>query len=234
MRIFAFIIISFICAIRPVIAQNNLEPDTVKGKYKPTGIRIGVDLISAGQGIYKSGIKSITQGAYQELQFSADIDFYRYFLNFEYGVFDREWIKPDGLNAVYKNSGSHFKIGPDVNFLHKDPDGSALFFGMRYAWSGFSDQLTYDYSSGYWGDGSNQLENTSVSAHWFELTTGLKVKLTRILWMGYTARFKFGINSFEKQQLVPHWVPGFGLADEKSFWGLDYWLIFRVPLKKDQ
>ena len=33
-----------------------------------------------------------------------------------------------------------------------------------------------------------------VNAHWIELTGGLRVKIWKAMWMGYTARFKFGLN----------------------------------------
>jgi len=229
MKISGFIIISLLLFAGPAIAQKDIVPDTVRGKYAPSGLRIGFDLISGGQAIVKNGIKAITQGEYREIQFSADIDFYRYFLNFEYGLFDRQWTSSDGY---YINKGSHYKIGPDVNFLHRDPDGSALFFGLRYAFANFSDESNYRTSSSYWGSGRNTIENNNISADWFEITTGLKVKLTRIIWLGYTARFQFGADNFEGKQLIPHWIPGYGRADETSSWGVDYWLIIKVPFKK--
>lgn len=230
MKIFASIIISLLLAFS-VSGQGNITPDTVKGKFIPTGVRLGFDLINAGQAVIKNGVKAITQGEYRELQFSADIDFYRYFLNVEYGIFEREWIRDDGF---YNNKGVHYKIGPDVNFLHRDPDGAALFFGLRYAFTKFSDDMNYQYSNGFWGNGGNSISNKDIKADWFEITTGLKVPLTKIIWLGYTARVKLGAGTFEDQALIPYWVPGYGRADRNTAWGLDYWLILRIPLKKSK
>lgn len=232
MKTLGYIIISMLISVAGY-GQSNLQPDTTKGKFIPTGIRIGFDLISSGEAVIDKGLQVFTQGEYNELQFAADIDFYRYFLNVEYGIYDRQWTRDDGY---YINKGSHFKIGPDINFLHKDPDGSALFFGLRYSFSNFSDEIVYDYQNQFWGDGANRIENDNLKANWLELTTGLKVKLTKIIWLGYTARFKFGYSTdtFADKALIPHWVPGYGRASETSAWGLDYWLIVKVPFRKTE
>lgn len=203
------------------IDSVNIKIDTIKGRFIPTGIRIGLDAISAGQAISGHDQK--------EYQFYADIDFYRYFLNIHVGTFDGEWSNGQG---VYTNTGTHFKIGPDVNFLHRDPDGSALFFGLRYAWSTFSDDFNYTLEDEVWGNISKDASNSNLTAHWAELNAGLKVRVYKLFWMGYTARFKFSVNSFEDKGLIPHWIPGYGQADENTFWSLDYWLIIRLPLPK--
>ncbi|MTI22888.1 hypothetical protein E1176_17785 [Fulvivirga sp. RKSG066] len=232
MRILGYIITTSLLFISCFAsAQSDIVPDTIQGKYIPTGIRVGVDLISPTQAIINDGFKGFTGGENRELHLSADVDFYRYFLNFEFGKLDREWRSDNG---IYTNSGTFYKIGPDVNFLHRDPDGSTLFFGLRYAFANFSDQMTYNINDPIWGVGSGDVHNGSLSSNWFEVTTGLKVKITRILWLGYTGRFKFASDTFEGNNLIPHWVPGYGRADETSAWGLDYWLIIKIPFKKDK
>ncbi|MDX1629665.1 MAG: DUF6048 family protein [Fulvivirga sp.] len=228
MRIYASIIISLICTANVLGQNKSIVPDTVKGKYIPSGIRLGFDLINFGEALAANGMDVFSKGEYRELQFTADIDFYRYFFNVEYGIFNRSW---QSIDAVYNNQGSHFKIGPDVNFLHRDPDGSALFFGVRYAFTSFSDELQHNFENDFWSGGANNLSNDRVFADWLEFTSGLKVRLTNILWLGYTARFKFAVDTFEDNALIPHWIPGFGRASEATFWGFDYWLIIKIPFK---
>lgn len=230
MKISGFIIISLFVCFSSSAQNEDIVPDTVKGKFIPSGIRVGFDLISFGQDIVEKGIQAFSGDGFNELHFTADIDFYRYFLNIEYGIYNRQWTRTDGF---YINTGDFYKIGPDINLLHRDPDASALFFGLRYAWANFSDEVVYNTESEFWGSGGNRVSNDDLSADWFELTTGLKVKLTRILWLGYTARFKFSVDTFEGRQLIPHWIPGFGRADERTWWGLDYWLIIKIPFKKE-
>lgn len=199
-------------------------------KFMPTGVRVGLDLVSFGQGVQKNGIRALTQGDVRQWKFSADVDIYRYFINFEYGQFERMWIAP---SSNYLNKGSFIKIGPDVNFFHKDPKQNALFIGLRYAQSKYEDEIAYNYTNVFYGDGTKIAFNTELKSRWFEITTGLKVRLTKYIWSGYTARFKFGVNdNFANNPLAPRWIPGYGASTRESSWGLEYWLIFRVPLKK--
>jgi hypothetical protein len=217
-------------AFSQVDSQLKDSTSVLKNKFLPTGIRVGFDLVSFGQAVKINGIKAITQGDVRQLKFNADVEFYRYFLNFEYGTFERIWFAPQ---TTYINEGSFYKIGPDINFMHRDPDHSALFIGMRYARANYKDEISNDYDNIFWGDGSLNKENSSLQSNWLELTTGLKVRLYKFLWMGYTARFKFRVNdNFSTNELAPHWIPGYGLTAKKSRWGLEYWLIFRIPFRK--
>ncbi len=212
-----------------------VKSDTTKkapSKFKPTGLRVGIDLVSFGQGVQTNGIRAFTQGEVRQWKFNADIDIYRYFINFEYGRFDRLWIAP---SSAYYNEGSFIKIGPDVNFFHKDPKQNALFIGMRFAQSKYNDNIDFGYSNNFYGDNSKNVSNNKLKSNWFELTTGLKVRLTEYIWSGYTARFKFSVNNnYANNPLAPYWIPGYGAASRESSWGLEYWLIFRVPFKKEK
>lgn len=235
MKTFRFLI-SFLLIATTTLAQSpkdSVQIDSAKmvSKFIPTGVRVGFDLVSLGQGVIKNGLPAITQGRVRQWKFNADVDFYRYFLALEYGVFERQW---EGLdNTLYNNNGQFLKIGVDVNFLHRDPDQSALFIGMRYATSKYDDNISYDYANAFWGSGSGFAENNSLSSSWFELTTGLKVKLKKYFWMGYTARFQFNVNdNYASNELAPHWIPGYGLAEKASNWGFEYWLIFRIPFRE--
>lgn len=214
---------------RPVLKDSIQKTPS---KFKPTGLRIGLDLVSFGQGVQKNGIRAFTQGDVRQWKFSADIDIYRYFINFEYGKFDRLWVAP---SSNYHNEGSFFKIGPDVNFMHKDPKKNALFIGFRYSRANYEDFITSNYTNVFYGDNTKSVSNNALQSRWFEFTTGLKVRLTRYVWSGYTARFKFSVNNkYENNPLAPHWIPGYGAASRESAWGLEYWLIFRVPFKKEK
>lgn len=221
-----------VLSLNCVAQYDSLYADSTwyKTRFKPTGVRVGVDLVSFGQGVVSNGLSALTQGEVRQWKFNADIDFYRYFLNLEFGQFDRVWLAPE---STYINEGTFFKIGPDINFLHRDPDQSALFIGFRYARANYEDLISFSYANSFWQDGSGVERNSSLSSRWFELTTGLKVKLSKFIWTGYTARFKFSVNdNHTSNDLIPHWIPGYGFAQEESQWGLEYWLIFRLPIGK--
>ena len=157
------------------------------------------------------------------------MDFYKYTFNVEFG---REKRILENTMANYEASGSYFRVGPDVNFLFRDPDGSALYFGARYGRTTFSDELTYILNDPFWGTSEETLSNSDLSAGWGEAVAGMRVKLFQAVWFGFTGRFKFGVKTFEENRLIPQYVPGYGRADLQTTWEFNYWLIFRLPLSK--
>ncbi len=199
-----------------------IHPDSVKGKFIPTGVRFGTEAINI--------VRTFTEEDVTEFTFTADIDFHRYFLNVEWGRLDR--TRQNDMGHQYEISGSYFRIGPEVNFLKKDLEKNALFFGLRYAWTTFDDELRYTSPSGFYPNEENIISNTGLRASWYEMVTGIKVKIWKYLWLAYTARFKFGVDTFERNDLIPHEIPGYGRADEVVMWDFDYWIMLRIPIRK--
>lgn len=181
----------------------------------------GTDVISAGKTLFRDDL--------DWLNFFVNAEFHRFAMNAEYG---REKRIYDNGTDLYETSGSYFRVGPDFNFLFKDPDHSALFLGARYSFNTFSDQLDYSLNNPFWGDQQNSLENGSLSADWFELVGGIRVKLFQTVWLGYTGRFKFAVDTFEDLTLIPSYIPGYGRADLRSTWEFNYWLMIRIPYRK--
>lgn len=209
-----------------VFAQNasdSSKTDTVRIKrsFKPTGVRFGIDMIP----IVRSPLKDDFDG----WELSADIDFYRYYAALEYGYWARDFIAD---NAVYSNSGTYWRIGADVNFLKNDPDRNMFFFGVRYGRSRFDETMVAESLDPVWGAGQQVLVNSNVPAGWFELTTGLRVKVWKVLWLGYTARLKFGLSTGPTAVMLPSDVPGYGRSDKEAYWGFNYQIMFRIPVRK--
>jgi hypothetical protein len=196
-------------------AQKDTTKLSFKKYYVPTGIRVGVDAISLARNFYDDSFKG--------WEANVDVDFYRYYLTVDYGSWERSYTREDGLS--YTNDGNYFRAGVDVNFLTKDPARNMFFIGGRYGHSTFDenfhvvDPFVVDY------------RNVNLPAHWYELTTGVRVKIWSFLWMGYTARFKFGLQTGDTPEMIPHDVPGYGRTDKESYWGFNYQILFRIPVR---
>lgn len=195
------------------MAQKDSTKLSFKEYYVPTGIRVGTDAISLLMTQYNE--------TFSGWEVSADVDFYRYFLAVEYGHWSRRYNEP---RWDYLNDGNYFRVGADVNFLTKDPERNMFFVGARYGRATFDESLLLL-------ETRQSYESIAVPASWYELTTGLKVKIWSFFWMGYTARFKFGLNTDERGDMVPHDVPGYGRTDKDSYWGFNYQLMFRIPVR---
>ncbi len=128
-------------------------------------------------------------------------------------------MQKDSTHSTYANTGMYYRVGIDVNFLTKDIEKNMFFIGLRYGHSTFSE--TYDVAlvDTLWSTGATQQQhflNDNIKAHWLELTSGLRVKIWKVIWMGYTARFKFGLSTNEKGILLPSDVPGYGRTDKNT------------------
>lgn len=186
----------------------------------PTGIRIGTDLIALA--------KIPLSDQFDGWEVSADVDLYKYYLTFEYG----NWQKTkSSVDQSYSNSGNYFRVGGDVNLLLKDPDRNMFFVGLRYGRSSFDELLTYNLSDAVFGNTAEVKSNKGMVSGWGEVTVGLRVKLWRELWMGYTARLKMSPSIDEGGEFIVYDIPGYGLASKRTYWGFNYQLYWRFPVR---
>ena len=219
-----FLLLPLLLVVGNVLAQNGqdtVKVDTVRNKYFPTGIRVGTDAISL--------VKSRTQNNFEGWEVQGDIDFNRYYLALEYGTWGRNLYAD---SAAYSNSGTFWRAGVDVNFLTKDPDRNMFFLGARYGRSVFSESLSIQHYDPNWGRMADNFYHADVKAWWMELTAGLRIKMWKIFWLGYTGRLKFALSTDGTEEMLPYDVPGYGRTDKPTTWGFNYYLMIRLPIRK--
>lgn len=202
----------------------------MKNRFLPTGIRIGTDVIAL--------IKSNTQNNFTGWEVNADVDFNRFYLTVDYGAWGRNFsyfyedtVADLTYQSAYKNDGRYWRVGVDVNFLVKDPERNMFFLGFRYGRASFSEEMSVLTHDKIWGDYSGDFNNPAVKSHWLELTSGIRVKMYKFIWMGYTARFKFGLKNEGQNEMLSHDVPGYGRTDKETAWGFNYQIFFRIPFR---
>lgn len=196
------------------------ESDSPQKDFSPTGIRVGTDMIAIG--------RTLSGGKFEGWEVNADVDFYKYLLAVDYGTWAKSLTLPTG---VYANSGNYFRVGSDVNFLANNRDEIMLFIGLRYGQSKFDEEISYTSEDPNLGLIENRASNKNVIGRWAELTSGLRVKVWKGLWVGYTARFKARPRYKDHDVLVPYDIPGYGLAVKKNYWGFNYQLFWRISLR---
>jgi hypothetical protein len=199
-------------------------PDSlkVKSRYLPTGLRIGTDLIT--------GIKGYRNATFDGWEVNADVDFDRYYLAIDYG----RWAQGANLpNGWYNNDGKYVRFGFDVNMLKKDPDRNMFFIGLRYAHASFSDSTAFTFTDDNFGQIQKNIVETNLTANWMEITSGLRVKIWKYFWMGYTIRLKFSPKVHGVKELQPWDIPGYGVSARTVYWGFNYQIFFKIPVRKE-
>ncbi len=212
-----------LCAATLVGAQEKTAQDTTRHKLLPTGLRVGTDLMAIA--------RTQVLDRYEGWEVHADIDFTRYYLAVDYGTWRSDFALDNGS---YQNDGTYFRVGADVNFLLKDPDRNMVFLGVRYARSQFSHTANYSFEDAVFGEIDQTVTSADAQGAWREITGGLRVKIWKWVWMGYTARFKFGLNTKGEGDLKAYDVPGYGRTIKPNTWGFNYQLFLRIPVRKEK
>jgi hypothetical protein len=204
-------------------AQERLEYDSSRYRFLPTGIRVGTDLLAIGKTYYTNYFKG------WEINVDADV-YRRFYLTMDYGSSASTYALSNG---TYGNNGTYFRVGVDVNFLLKDPDRNMFFVGLRHGHSSYSDYSNYAFIDGLYGPLAIEAANANAKANWKELTTGIRVKVWKFVWLGAMLRIKFRLVGKDQWELISYEVPGYGKTFKTAWYGLNYQLFIRIPVRED-
>ena len=228
MRRFVVLVLLLFCVLS-ARAQENLDSlliaDTIRtDRFMPTGIRMGTDVVS----IVRSQINDNFSG----WEVNGDIDLHRYILSADFGSWSRNFSTDSAsYSSMYRNDGRYWRVGLDANFLTRDPERNAFFLGLRHGRSKYSEKMSLVATDSIWGSAVNNYTSNDAKARWWELTAGLKVKMWKFIWMGYTGSLKFGLKNDENAPILSHDVPGYGRTDRDTAWGFTYQIFFRIPFR---
>ena len=191
-------------------------------EYIPTGIRLGADIL--GPVLYAFGNQLVSY------EFTVDTDFSNFNLMIELG---HQEFAEKNASVDYSMKGNFARVGPEVNFLGTDKELNSFTFGLRYAWSSFSETVVGNVEEPNWGVVPVNFDIQSNKSYWLEMTLGMKVRLYKGLFTGYILRFRFlRSGTLPDVPFTPYYVPGYGLADRTSTWGFRYYLAYRFPWSK--
>lgn len=206
------------------VTVKERKPDSLRVKFYPRAFRVGTDLISI--------IRSQTEKTFSGWEVNGDVDCGKVYLTVDYGNWERTYNLPN--DGKYDNHGNYWRVGGDVNLLKKDPDRNMFFVGLRYGHSSFNEVATIILPDRYFGDIQKQVSNNAVTAGWGELTAGLRVKIWKEFWMGYTARMKFAPSVKGDNEVQSYDIPGYGQNAKGFYWGFNYQIFWRVPFVKQK
>lgn len=207
-----------------VFAQEEEEKtaEKVKKDWVFYEIKVGANLIRAGRTFFGTNLTT------QEIQATLGVNGVD--INIDYG---RE---ENVINSDYRyiNKGSYFRIGIDRNFVKKRSSGNALSLGLRYANATFEDELDFSFDAlNEPGNPQNiSLSNTNLKSRWLELVFNLRGKITSNLYTGFSLRWQFANTVKGQGPLKTFNIPGFGNTKRDNSTAFDYYVMWRIPLKK--
>jgi hypothetical protein len=137
----------------------------------------------------------------------------------------------DYPDLAYKSSGSFVRLGVDKGMLQrlfpKDWDGA--FVGVRYGLGIIKrGEATYVINDPLFGNTSGIVEAQNFTAHWAEITGGVRVELIRNFMVGWNVRAKFMLNASAFSQLAPAYIAGYGKGDGSTAFDFNFNLCYMV------
>ena len=185
--------------------------------WRPAALRLGLDVSRLTTLVLEPDAR------FYEL--NTDLQFGRYFLAVDWGA-GRQVREADQFN--YRTEGSYFRIGADINFIPENEDNNLLFIGLRYGRSFYNEQLNAQYDGPVFGPFSVSYDRP-LSARWVEGVAGMKARLWKGLFLGYTLRYKFGLKTNNSEAFTSYEVPGFGRVGDGNAFAFNYHISYRIP-----
>jgi len=136
----------------------------------------------------------------------------------------------------YKGSGQYITLGVDYDFLNKkDPNEKNMVYGgIHYGFARNSYEAPfYNIRNEYWdADQPGSFAKTNMTAHWLELTFGMRIEVLNNFFLGWAVREKIMLSQNAPDAFHPIVIPGFGSGGKNSQFDLTYTVSYYFPLYK--
>jgi len=137
----------------------------------------------------------------------------------------------DYTDLKYNTTNSFARIGFDKSMLQRlfPNDWDIIFVGVRYG-VGFikRSEASFTTNDNFWGVTTGIIPAVNLTAHWAELTAGLRIELLKSFYAGYTVRAKFLLNQAPFRELPPAFVAGFGKIEKTTSFDFNFYLCYAI------
>lgn len=136
-------------------------------------------------------------------------------------------------NYDYSARGIFFRAGADFNLLKPSQSAGKYWAGagLRYGISFYSSETPSFHHDNYWGSATSAIPAGNNTAHFIELTPGVKTELFRNLSIGWTIRLKLLISGGGGKDLRPIFLPGYGNGGRTTVANFSYYIVWNIPYK---
>ncbi len=222
--------ILFIVLSIPAFAQEEDSTDAEKPRVDADSFhqfRMGIDV---SRPIINAFIKER-----QAYEFAVDY----YHKKELYFVAEGGWGSADVTDSaqqlVYNTTNTFFRVGINKGMLNRlsRNDWDMAFIGLRYG-VGFIHRSNASYTTydNFWGTTTGTVPAKNYTAHWAELTGGVKVELFKGIFAGWNVRAKFLFNKNTFSELPPAYIAGYGKGDKGSIFDFNFYLDYAIRWRK--
>lgn len=150
-----------------------------------------------------------------------------------YAVLEGGWgsANYDFPDLSYKSTNIFARIGVDKGMLPRltPGDWDMAFIGLRYG-VGVIDrgEATFTTTDPIWGSTSGTVPSKAFTAHWGEVTGGVRVELYKGIFAGWNVRAKFMMNANAFKELPPSYIAGYGRGDRSTMFDFNFYLSYAL------
>lgn len=231
-NIFCYTFLSLLISVQAMAQAPATDTTTPPKKKKvvfdlPHQLRFGAD-------IYHPILNTFT-GDHKSYEFQADY----YIGNEVYADVEGGWGNADidYDNLKYNSKNSFIRVGVDKCMLQRltGKDWDMAFIGARYGIA-FIDRgnATYVTSDSAWGPTTGSVAAQTFTAHWLEITGGVRVELWSGIFAGWNVRGKFMINQSAFKELPPAYIAGYGKGDKSTAFDFNFYISYAIRWKKNK
>lgn len=131
----------------------------------------------------------------------------------------------------YRTTNSFFRAGLDKTLIKRlnGQDWDAAFIGVRYGAAFINRQeATFTIIDSLWGSTSGTVPAKAFTAHWAEVTGGIRVELLRNFMAGWNVRARFLLNDKTFGELPPVFIAGYGKGDRTTSFDFNFYVCYTL------
>ena len=137
----------------------------------------------------------------------------------------------DYTDLKYKTNSSFIRVGVDKCMLQRlfPGDWDMAFIGVRYGLGSIKrGDATYAIDNPLWGPTTGTIGSRNFTAHWAEVTGGIRVELFKGIIVGWNVRGKFMLNPKTFEDLSPSYISGYGKGDKSTAFDFNFYLTYAI------
>lgn len=135
----------------------------------------------------------------------------------------------------YTSSNSFVRFGINKSMLQRlsKTDWDIIFIGLRYGVAFINrSEAQYSIDNKYFGNVYDVIPAKNMTAHWLEITGGMRVELMSNIFAGYNVRAKFIMNGKALKELAPYNIAGFGKGEKTAIFDFNMYLGYSIRWNK--
>ncbi len=175
----------------------------------------------------------LSSGETYSYEAAAQLDLkHQYYPILELGYAGANKTSNDAIN--FKSNSFFSRIGVDINLLSskkdEEPTTNLFLAGLRLGICNFDYNISnVKIIDSYWNTSSTfNYPTKNTTRFWYEIVSGVRVEISKNIFMGWTVRIKNPISQDITSDVNPWYIPGFGQNSSTTNWGFNYTIGYKL------